>query len=515
MMFADVVRNMAANMTDVLIYTATAVVFMVGLFKCVFPVRAQAHRLRRAVRTLETTPPQNGERPVWQDSVFLGKRMQNAWRRFLQNAEQLDARGLACNLDDYVNDDAVIYSVGHVQLGEMIPSFLTSLGILGTFIGLIRGLGGLDVSDAAKTMESIPAMIGGITFAFSTSIAGIACSLVFNVFNRMAIGSAVSAIDEFREAFHDLVMQCPLDEGVLMICQQRDRDNMLRRMSGEMANRVSGGMQEALERSLVPVTQQMTQFVMGQTQAQIDGVSLIAQQFVTQMNRSLGNQLVQLGETLSVLNQSQQVNFESLQGAMNAADHLMDNMGHLQRTTEEIMTRFEGYIASVEESKRNHDEFLTHGAQVLSGMMAGNEEQSALLDKIRNHQRELQVDMRDYAEWSSRALQAVQGQSKEMSAVSQEMRKSAEMLSGSYASFVQNIGNGLNKSVGLFDENVGSVMNVLNERLKAMKIAAEMNNGDDHKGLIEELSALQRTMTDISVQLKAVVETLNKGVAKG
>jgi ABC-type transporter Mla subunit MlaD len=254
---------------------------------------------------------------------------------------------------------------------------------------------------------------------------------------------------------------------------------------------------------------------MGQTQAQIDGVSLIAQQFVTQMNRSLGNQLVQLGETLSVLNQSQQVNYESLQGAMNAADHLMDNMGHLQRTTEEIMTRFEGYIASVEESKRNHDEFLTHGAQVLSGMMAGNEEQSALLDKIRNHQRELQVDMRDYAEWSSRALQAVQGQSKEMSAVSQEMRKSAEMLSGSYASFVQNIGNGLNKSVGLFDENVGSVMNVLNERLKTMKMAAEMNNGDDHKGLIEELSALQRTMTDISVQLKAVVETLNKGVAKG
>ena len=58
-------------------------------------------------------------------------------------------------------------------------------------------------------------------------------------------------------------------------------------------------------------------------------------------------------------------------------------------------------------------------------------------------------------------------------------------------------------------------MNVLNERLKAMKMAAEMNNGDDHKGLIEELSALQRTMTDISVQLKAVVETLNKGVAKG
>ncbi|MBR6526105.1 MAG: MotA/TolQ/ExbB proton channel family protein [Clostridia bacterium] len=512
-MFADMIQNLAENMTDVLVYTATAVVFVIGMFKCVFPLRAQAHRLRRAIRVLETMPPQNGERPAWQDSVFLGKRMQNAWRRFLQNAEQLDARGLACNLDDYVNDETVIYSVGHIQLGEMIPSLLTSLGILGTFIGLIRGLGGLDVSDAAKTMESIPAMIGGMTFAFSTSIVGIACSLVFNVFNRMAIGSAVSAIDEFQEAFHDLVMQRPLDESVMMICQQRDRDAMLRRMSGEMANRVSGGMQEALERSLVPVTQQMTQFIMGQTQSQIDGVNMIAQQFVVQMNRSLGNQLVQLGETLSVLNQSQHVNYESLQGAMNAADHLMDGMAHLQRTTEEIMTRFESYIASVEETKRSNDEFLAHGAQVLNGLIAGNEEQSALLDKIRNHQRELQVDMRDYAEWSSRALQAVQGQSKDMTAVTQEMKKSADMLSGSYASFVQNIGSGLNKSVGLFDENVGSVMNVLNERLKVLKQAAELHQENEEKGLVEELSILQRTMTEISVQLKTIAEACKKEVA--
>lgn len=512
-MLTEILQNLAGNLTDVLVYAATIAVFVAGLIKCVFPVRAAARRLRRGIRLLETMPAKNGERPVWQDSIFLGNKLQNTWRRFLQNAEQLDARGLSCNLDDYINDDTVIYSVGHVQLGEVIPSLLTSLGILGTFIGLMRGLGGLDVSDAAKTMESIPSMIGGMTFAFSTSIVGIACSLVFNVFNRMAIGSATAAIDEFREAFNDLVMQRPLDENVQMICQQRDRDQMLRRMSGDMANRIGGSVAEAVERSLVPVTQQMSQFIMGQTQAQIDGVSAIAQQFVTQMNRALGNQLLQLGETLTVVNQSHQINYEALQSAMASADSLMDHMGHIQSANEQIMTRFEGYIASIEESKRNNDAFLSHGSQVLSGMIQSADEQAALLDKIRNHQRELQVDMRDYAEWSSRALGAVQTQSKDVGAISQEIKKSAEMLSASYTSFVQNIGSGLNKSVGLFDENVSSVLNMLDERLKAIRAAAEMKDGDQ-SGLVQQVASLQHIMTDIAVQLEKISGNMDKEVAK-
>ena len=191
----EILENLAANLADFLIYFAIALVALIGICKCVIPVRRAAHRLRKGIHLLETS---SGEgRPVWQDVMFLGKDMQGAWRRFLVNAEQLDARGLNCNVEDYVNDDSVIHSVGHSQLAEIIPSLLTSLGILGTFIGLMRGLGGLDVSDAAKTMESIPQMIGGMTFAFMTSIAGIACSLIFNMLNRMAYGSATKAIDDF------------------------------------------------------------------------------------------------------------------------------------------------------------------------------------------------------------------------------------------------------------------------------------------------------------------------------
>lgn len=70
----------------------------------------------------------------------MGNRLKNCWLRFLQNAEQLDRRGLPCNVEDYINDDTVIHGPGNAQLADLIPGLLTSLGILGTFMGMMDGL---------------------------------------------------------------------------------------------------------------------------------------------------------------------------------------------------------------------------------------------------------------------------------------------------------------------------------------------------------------------------------------
>ena len=110
----EILENLASNLTDFLIYLAIAMVMLIGLFKCVLPVSRAARRLRHGIHLLETSTGEG--RPVWQDVLFLGKEIQGSWRRFLVNAEQLDARGLNCNVEDYINDETVIYTVGHAQL---------------------------------------------------------------------------------------------------------------------------------------------------------------------------------------------------------------------------------------------------------------------------------------------------------------------------------------------------------------------------------------------------------------
>ena len=501
-----ILENLAANLTDLLIYLAIFLVAMIGVFKCVLPVSRAARRLRRGIHLLETSTGEG--RPVWQDVLFLGKELQGPWRRFLVNAEQLDARGLNCNVEDYINDETVIDSLGHVQLAEVIPSLLTSLGILGTFIGLMRGLGGLDVSDAAKTMESIPQMIGGMTFAFMTSIAGISCSLIFNMLNKMAYGSATGAIDDFTDAFADLVMQKPLEDNVQLICQQEDRAALLRHLTADMGSRVSEGILSSVEKSLTPVAQSMNSFILGQTQAQMDGVANIASQFVTQMNRMLGGQFVQLGQTLTQVNQSHAVSAEAIDRTMAAADQILSGMNQVQDVTRRVMERFESYIGTIEQAQESSGAFLTHGSQVLSGMMTASREQADFMTSLQSAQQELKSSMREYADWSGRVLTAVQEQAGGAMAVTEDMTgkmdESSRRLAETYSSFVEDLTGGFSRALAMFDENIHSVLGALNEKLEEIRRLDETGSGQsarlqkETEGCITAVSRLQRALAGMT-----------------
>lgn len=62
------------------------------------------------------------------------------------------------------------------------PGFLTSLGILGTFIGIIIGLYEFSLADIDR---SIADLMAGLKTAFITSVIGLALSLLLRVFTRM------------------------------------------------------------------------------------------------------------------------------------------------------------------------------------------------------------------------------------------------------------------------------------------------------------------------------------------
>ena len=147
---------LGTNLVDFLVYGAIALVVLVGVCKCIYPVFRNGSLLNRAVAKLEKTAG-NNQRPSWREPRFLGRALRNEWQKFLLNAGQLDVRGMPCDIEDYINEDSVIDKPGHSQLAELIPSLLTSLGILGTFIGLMEGLTSVNFSDAQGTMDSIPA----------------------------------------------------------------------------------------------------------------------------------------------------------------------------------------------------------------------------------------------------------------------------------------------------------------------------------------------------------------------
>lgn len=346
---------LGTNLVDFLVYGAIALVVLVGICKCIYPVFRNGSLLNRAVAKLEKTAG-NNQRPSWREPRFLGRALRNEWQKFLLNAGQLDVRGMPCDIEDYINEDSVIDKPGHSQLAELIPSLLTSLGILGTFIGLMEGLTSVNFSDAQGTMDSIPLLLTGMRFAFATSVAGITCSLLFNMFYRMSVGRACRALDSFDEAFYELAMPRPLSPEVQLICQKQDEEERLARIAEAVGNRVASSLEMAVSRAMDPLTKSLDTFIQGATQEQVEGVRRIVGQFVSQMNAQLSGQMTTLGHTMEMVSQGQLQTQKNLQNTLNAAQAMAADAQAMQVASAQMAQALQSWAEELKNSQTKRTE---------------------------------------------------------------------------------------------------------------------------------------------------------------
>jgi len=346
---------LGTNLVDFLVYGAIALVVLVGVCKCIYPVFRNGSLLNRAVAKLEKTAG-NNQRPSWREPRFLGRALRNEWQKFLLNAGQLDVRGMPCDIEDYINEDSVIDKPGHSQLAELIPSLLTSLGILGTFIGLMEGLTSVNFSDAQGTMDSIPLLLTGMRFAFATSVAGITCSLLFNMFYRMSVGRACRALDSFDEAFYELAMPRPLSPEVQLICQKQDEEERLARIAEAVGNRVASSLEMAVSRAMDPLTKSLDTFIQGATQEQVEGVRRIVGQFVSQMNAQLSGQMTTLGHTMEMVSQGQLQTQKNLQNTLNAAQAMAADAQAMQVASAQMAQALQSWAEELKNSQTKRTE---------------------------------------------------------------------------------------------------------------------------------------------------------------
>jgi len=87
------------------------------------------------------------------------------------------------------------------DLVSYTPTLLTTLGIFGTFVGIVIGL--LDF-DHTNIDESITALLAGLKTAFITSLCGMASSLIFKIITTTILKP--HSIDEAPEASPELIL---------------------------------------------------------------------------------------------------------------------------------------------------------------------------------------------------------------------------------------------------------------------------------------------------------------------
>ena len=506
--FGDKVVAALPDVFNWLVYAAIAVVTLIGVFKCLIPLWSTTSAMRKAIRRLEVHAGVTERQPVWQETSFMGSRLKGSWTRFLQNAEQLDHRGLPCNVEDYINDDTVTHGPGNAQLAELIPSLLTSLGILGTFMGMVQGLSGLDISNNARMMDGIKQLLEGMSYAFGTSVAGVSCSLVFNMLNRIAQGSSYRAVDEFVDSFTQLAMQRPLDNDVQLICQNEDRNQLLGEVTETVSGRMAASIEVSVGRAMAPVAASMDRFLMNATQAQIDGIKRITDTFVQRMNSAMNESYLQLGRTLAEVNRQEQISLERLSMTLDAAQQITEEVGRLHGVSSEVVSGFERYIAELSAARHRDETFEQNAVNLLGSMQAAAKDQATLITALRQEQGNLREAVSQFGRQSADSLAAMrsagQQDNEELRAIGGDLRRASEAISGSCGAFAGQV-EAVSRTLTAFDVSIRQLSALLESHIAALP-------ADGTSGVTaEQLSAIQSALASLQSALERACETGEEG----
>lgn len=197
---------LAANGVSVGVYLMMAVIFIIGYTQCIRPLGAVRRALDKATGRLDMRTESGAY--IYDSPTFLQcKYIDTWWERYIFNLREMRRTNGDCDVLGFINSNTVIQSPSHSQFAELIPGMMTSLGVLGTFVGLVRGLSGLQMrtDDIAVLQQSLATLIEGMNGAFYTSIAGVVCAVAFQLIRRLSITRATDALNRFVTACQTVV----------------------------------------------------------------------------------------------------------------------------------------------------------------------------------------------------------------------------------------------------------------------------------------------------------------------
>jgi len=219
-------------------------------------------------------------------------------------------------------------------------------------------------------------------FAFGTSVAGISCSIIFNMLNRISQGSSYRAIDDFVTSFTQLAMSRPLDNDVQLICQNQDRNYMLQGINDTLVDRLAENVGRSITRAMNPVTDSMDRFMIGATRNQIDGVNRIVARFLDEMDRSMGNQFSAMATAMDAVTQNQIAAAQQTGQTVSAAQGIVSNARTLQDTTGHILDRFDAYMSQINIVRERDENYEKRTADLLNRMQQENRDLASLISSL-------------------------------------------------------------------------------------------------------------------------------------
>ena len=101
----------------------------------------------------------------------------------------------------------------HIKVVQATPNILTSIGILGTFIGLSLAIMNFDATSSEAIRDSIKSLLGGMSTAFLTSVFGMLFSTIYLYRERRLTGDIDNYVNTMCGKL-DKIYHIPVEEAI-------------------------------------------------------------------------------------------------------------------------------------------------------------------------------------------------------------------------------------------------------------------------------------------------------------
>lgn len=253
---------------------------------------------------------------------------------------------------------------------DSIPTVFTTLGVLGTFVGIYFGLRNFDVNNVTG---SIPSLLDGLKTAFTTSIWGISLSLIFGKISQIVLRSVeVTAPPRPTDEL------AALNEMTLIIKEFKDQNNL---NFNTLIRAIAGDEEGSISTELVKLRMQFVE---------LETLSGKQYQLLEKMQQILGGN----GET-SLLTQIQKLRTEQYDYSKETKKNIVWIVESMDKNNKLISLKFDEFSellaknnteALVEVMRRATEEF--------------NSQMSALIEKlVQENFQELNNSVQSMNQW--------------------------------------------------------------------------------------------------------------------
>ncbi|MDO4344017.1 MAG: MotA/TolQ/ExbB proton channel family protein [Eubacteriales bacterium] len=311
-------------------------------------------------RTYNGIDAMNGDVPALPEELFNEEPLRTRYEEFTGFLKKSQS-GIG-DIEDYINEEEVDGIIGR-RLIELIPDILTSLGILGTFIGLVVGLKDFEPSNYEAMTASVSSLVNGIKVAFLTSIYGLSLSLVFGYGTKSGYSALMASLQQFLDKFHHFaVPSAEAEARNILVNYQEEQTEAIAKMTEQFSEHLATSFEKVITPSFRKMNQSMDILTETMAKGQEEMMNGLLDDFLQKMRSSFQLQFDNFNEALEELTRAQKTLADNTKTvyrdmAQDLRTAFDDENTNMQALVREMGAMQKEYLTSAQQTIDNNQQY--------------------------------------------------------------------------------------------------------------------------------------------------------------